>query len=149
MNLHSFLIAAAIAISAPIAAQAECLSSARAVWSAHQGSWATWRNIEGRKCWFVGERHGRSNIYPHAGPSSRDRRGDLGSAIRRRDHDIRRHDRQNDVSVTPLPRPRLGYPQISPAQGQALWNEINSTSEREKLAERLLEYARTKWRLGQ
>jgi hypothetical protein len=45
------------------AAQAECLSSANAVWNAHPGSHATWRlrlpGHEGEKCWFA---RGSTNI---------------------------------------------------------------------------------------
>jgi hypothetical protein len=61
MKLIAILIAAAVLL--PAAARAECLSSARAVRAEHGvGAWSTWRNVDGRKCWMVGERHG---IYSH------------------------------------------------------------------------------------
>ena len=34
-------------------AAAECLSSAREVWSVHPGSHATYKHVDGKKCWFV------------------------------------------------------------------------------------------------
>jgi hypothetical protein len=41
---------------------AECLSSAAQVRAAHgAAAWSTWRNIDGRKCYMEGRRHGRSN----------------------------------------------------------------------------------------
>src|SRR5262249_8457884 len=36
------------------AADAECLSSAKAVWVAHPGSHATWRMRDETKCWSAG-----------------------------------------------------------------------------------------------
>src|SRR6266436_7894695 len=60
MRLIAILIAAAFLL--PAVARAECLSSARAVRAEHGiSAWSTWRNIEGRKCWFEGERHDRNN----------------------------------------------------------------------------------------
>lgn len=40
----------------------ECLGSARAVWSAHPGAWATWHNVDGDKCWMVGKRHAKEVV---------------------------------------------------------------------------------------
>ncbi len=70
-------------------AQAECLSSANAVWAAHPGSHATWRlrlpGHEGTKCWFA---------------SSRERKGSDADASTDAAHKIRA------VSEMAIPRPR-------------------------------------------
>jgi len=41
-------------------AMAECLSSADSVRSEHGSqAWSTWHTVGGRKCYMLGERHGR------------------------------------------------------------------------------------------
>jgi hypothetical protein len=84
----SLIAAMLIALSAP--AHAECLSSAKAVWSAHPGSHATWRlrlpGHIGEKCWFLAS---KSKVMD-------------ADASRGAGHEIR------PVSATavPIPRPR-------------------------------------------
>lgn len=50
-------LAFALVLAGVLPVRAECLSSARAVWTAHPGSHATWRlrlpGHEGVKCWFA------------------------------------------------------------------------------------------------
>ena len=69
-----FFVAAVVLL--PAAARAECLPSAAKVWAKHEGSHATWRLIDGRKCWMVGNRHAKE-VMP------------LVSAQRTRTHDTR------------------------------------------------------------
>src|SRR6266852_4623752 len=55
--MHRLILAFALIILTS-AAQAECLSSAHAVRSAHGiTAWSDWRIINGRKCYMLGERH--------------------------------------------------------------------------------------------
>jgi hypothetical protein len=50
-------LASALVLAGVLPVRAECLSSARAVWTAHPGSHATWRlrlpGHQGVKCWFA------------------------------------------------------------------------------------------------
>lgn len=53
------ILAVAVVLIACISrcSAAECLSSASQVRAAHGvTAWATWRNVDGRKCWMIGER---------------------------------------------------------------------------------------------
>jgi hypothetical protein len=57
MNVRRTLVAFVALISClgrSSTADAECLSSAKAVWAAHPGSHASWRTRDDVKCWFVG-----------------------------------------------------------------------------------------------
>jgi len=56
------VLAAALLLALSTAAGAvECLPSARAVWNMHPGMHATWRRIDGNKCWFEsGKEHVQS-----------------------------------------------------------------------------------------
>ncbi len=127
----------AIAVCAPLTAKAQCLPSAQAVWSAHHGSWATWRNIDGRKCWFEGERHVRQ------GNRTDIARINTRISLNRIDNSRRMDD---PAHVIPLPRPRLAHPQTIQPEGNAVLRD--AINERDALAERLLAYAREKWRRG-
>src|SRR3974390_949566 len=50
-----FITAALVAVSVPV--HAECLPSAKAVWSVHPGSYPKWRlqvpGHEGQRCWYA------------------------------------------------------------------------------------------------
>src|SRR6266853_3695445 len=68
-----FFIAAVILL--PAAARAECLPSAAKVWAKHEDSHATWRLIDGHKCWMVGNPH----AYKQS-PAGKDAGNDNGNA---------------------------------------------------------------------
>ncbi len=58
--MRSILIALTFAASAllPAAAGAECLPSPEAVRAIHgQGAWSSYHHVNGRLCYFLGERH--------------------------------------------------------------------------------------------
>ncbi len=65
-----FFIAAVILL--PAAARAECFPSAAKVWMKHEGSHATWRLIDGRKCWMAGNPHAKE-VMPSARRSNKER----------------------------------------------------------------------------
>ena len=78
--MRSIILAIILAASALLpAAASECLPSAHAVRQAHgQGAWSDIHTIHGRKCYSLGERHGRSRTVRSGLPRDvayRDRNG--------------------------------------------------------------------------
>jgi hypothetical protein len=111
----------------------ECLGSPREVRAAHGiAAWSTWHIVDGEKCWMLGR---RKEVVPH---------GALRSAqiMRGRDDTRLTHDTQprpsTPAGAIPLPRPRLGYREITVEEGKRLieWSDELMAKDRAEMERR-------------